>query len=304
MTTEVLPTIFIDAVDMLQLGVNGQSKRAYTGDVVCFKRWLDEHRIDAGSLTYSVMARYRAYLLEEYASATASRRWKVVRLLLDKAVKLKLLSSNPAREVEEKIKVEDSVPHTALSKNEIKRLLAAVDTSTSIGKRNYALVLLLVYTGLRRSEVASLVIGDISSKQEHMVLTVRSGKGKKFRDVPLRAEVFRAVKDYLEATDRLNASLDSPLFCGFYRGDTPRPTGITSVVVLNVVQDAARKAGLVNVTPHCIRASFIPFAIDTGSPVIKVQRLVGHASPVTTENYYSRKTDLDESPIYKITLDV
>ncbi len=302
-TAVLVPDIFIDAADTLQLGVNGQSKRAYASDVRIFVRWLEENFIATDSINYSVMMRYHSYLLETYSSATAARRWVVVRRLLHEAVKLGFLRENPAEKVEQKIKVEDSEPHIALSKHEVKRLLAAIDTSTALGKRDYALLLLLIFTGLRRNEATALVIGDISSKQEHMVLTVQHGKGKKRRDIPLRPEVFRAIHAYLEATNRLNDSPDSLLFMGFYKGDTPRPSGITDHAVENIVKAYASKAGL-TCTPHDLRATFITLAIDTGSPVIKVQRLAGHSSPTTTERYYARKTDLDDSPVYKISLDM
>ncbi|HEY6407006.1 MAG TPA: site-specific integrase [Ktedonobacteraceae bacterium] len=57
-----------------------------------------------------------------------------------------------------------------------------------------------------------------------------------------------------------------------------------------------------NITPHDLRASFITYAVETGKPIIQVQRLVGHSSPATTERYYSRKQDLDTSPVYAIDL--
>jgi integrase/recombinase XerD len=198
--------------------------------------------------------------------------------------------------------MDDSSPHTALSKGEAKKLLASVDASTNMGKRDYALLMLLIYGGIRRSECAAINLEDIQLKQEHYVLTILKGKGDKARDVPLRPDVFRAIRAYLTATDRLDDDPASPLFTGFLKGQKATHRGITDRQIANIVEGYAVASGL-TCTPHDLRASAITYWFDTNTPIVVIQRLAGHADPKTTERYYTRKQDLDNSPVYKVDLD-
>ncbi len=293
----------LDVARTLQLEVHSQeSQRAYKGDVLVFKEWLEQEGLgDLSQVEYDTMLRYHAHLLTTYAKATAARRFVVARRLLEVAVKRKVIEENPAASIRSKIRRDDSSSHTALSKKEAKRLLAAVDTTTPMGKRDYALLMLLIYGGLRRSECADIRLEDISLKQEHYVLTIQSGKGDKRRDVPLRPDVFRAIRHYLEAVGRQNDHPHAHLFTGFTKGGKQTNRGITDRQIANIVKGHAGKAE-VTATPHDLRASAITFLFDTGAPIVVIQRLVGHNDPKTTEGYYTRKQDLDNSPVYKVDL--
>jgi site-specific recombinase XerD len=274
----LLPTAHI-----LQLQVRGQSQRAYMSDSRVFMEWLEQEGLDLAQINYDAVVLYHAHLLNSYAKATAARRFVVARRLLDVAVKRKVIAENPAKDIVSRIRMDDSSPHTALSKGEAKKLLASVDTSTNMGKRDYAL---LIYGGVRRSECAAIKLEDIQLKQEHSVLTIQAGKGDKTRDVPLRPDVFRAIRSYLEATDRLNDTPASPLFTGFLNRQRSTRKGITDRQIANIVEGYAAASGL-TCTPHDLRASAITYFIDTKAPLVVVQRLVGHSSPVTTERYYT-----------------
>lgn len=289
------------AARTLQLEVQGQSQRAYMSDAKVFTAWLDQEGITLPMIDYDAVVRYHAHLLASYAKATAARRFVVARRLLDVAVKRRVIAENPAKEFVSRIRLDDSSPHTALSKSEAKRLLSIVDATTPMGKRDYAMLMLLIYGGIRRSECADIKLEDIQLKQEHYVLVVQAGKGAKRRDVPLRPDVFRAIRAYLDASGRLNDNPGYQLFTGFLKGQKATCKGITDRQIANIVEGYAKRAGL-TCTPHDLRASAITFFIDTNAPLVVVQRLVGHSDPKTTEHYYTRKQDLDNSPVYKVDL--
>lgn len=304
---ELLPCLLAPLRVLLATLDSAMSRTAYSSDVQIFSDWLAGIGLDAlETISYPVMVDYRAYLRDNYAGATANRRFVVARRLLSEAVNLHLLADNPATLVKIKGKPQDSQPHTALTEKEAGRLLDAVDDTTRRDKRDYALLLLLLIAGIRRTECAACTWADISFKQEHHVLTVQYGKGGKWRDVPLRADVYRALLDYQGALNRFltengRGSVPShfPLFTGFYKGDKPSFQGISDKQIANIVLAYAVKAGI-TATPHDLRATAITFMIDTGLPIVKVQRVAGHESPDTTAGYYTRKLELDESPVYKI----
>ncbi len=305
MSVAILEDAIGASSDTLQLQVNGQSRRAYQGDVLVFRGWLDAHHIEPSQIDYEVAVRYHAHLLDTYSKSTAARRFVVARRVLEVAAKRGVVHVSvydAFRDYKSKITLDDSSPHTALSKQEAKKLLGVIDTATAIGKRDYAMLSLLIFAGVRRAECAAIRIGDITSKQEHTVLTVQHGKGNKRRDIPLRPEVFRAIKVYLDAVGRLDDSPESHLFTGFRKGQHSTNVGLTDRQICNIVKGYAAQAQL-QCTPHDLRASAITFWIDTGSPLVLAQHHAGHASPITTERYYSRKQELDNSPVYRVNLD-
>ncbi len=161
--------------------------------------------------------------------------------------------------------------------------------------------MLLIYGGLRRAECAAICLKDIVQKEEHHVLIVQSGKGRKRRDIPLRPDVFRSITSYLESVGRLDDNPDSKLFMGFYKGCAPSHRPITDRQIPNIVESYAAKAH-VTATPHDLRASAITYWLDTGANIVQVQRLAGHADPKVTERYYTRHQDLDNSPVYRVDL--
>lgn len=295
---------FTQANTTLQLNVlSAQSKRAYASDTLVFRRWLDDQGIiDIQQINYDVMLQYRQYLYEHYAVATVGRRFVVARRLLEMAKRKNLIDYNPAADVEIKGSSNASSPHTALTKKQVRKLLAVVDTSTPLGKRDYAMIQLLIGDGLRRFELVAARIGDISEKQELPVLTIQHGKGNERRDNVLRPDVYEAIWDYLEAAGRLNDSPDSPLFTGFRKGNHATDRAITDGQVCDIIKSYAEKAGL-RVTPHDLRATFATLAHDAGAKLVDIQHHLGHKSPATTERYISRKQHLIHSPALKIDLD-
>jgi site-specific recombinase XerD len=135
-----------------------------------------------------------------------------------------------------------------LTEPEIDALLAAPDRSTPIGRRDHALLLLAVQTGLRASELASL-------RRQHLNLSsgwVRcEGKGRKERCTPLSRTARQVLRVWLR---ELGGNPDSPLFPSRSGGHLTR-AGIWRLVVKHI--DAARQrcpslAGK-NITPHTLR---------------------------------------------------
>src|SRR6266516_2397209 len=105
----------------LQLPVRGQSQRASMSDARVFMQWLEAEGLSLEQIDYDTVIRYHAHLLSTYAKATAARRFVVARRLLDVAVKRKVIAENPAKDIVSRIRLDDSSPHTALSKGEAKK---------------------------------------------------------------------------------------------------------------------------------------------------------------------------------------
>ena len=192
--------------------------------------------------------------------------------------------------------LDNESPHISLDKDQAKHLLAAIDTSASVGKRDYALISLLLRTGIRRAECVALNISDFTQEQGHTVATVRHGKGDKRRKVKIPVDVYRSLDSYLHS--RTLSSLDEPLFTGIGRWKGQR---ISEKFIEHTVAEYGRKIGI-ELTPHDLRASFITLAIEGGATLLQAQYAAGHSDPRTTERYHIRKLNLDDNAVDYIKL--
>ena len=143
--------------------------------------------------------------------------------------------------------------------------------------RDVALITLMLHTGLRVSEVANLKVADVKMSERKGTVTVRGGKGGKFRTVPLNADARKAVQTYLE--ERLDVENGQPLFLG-QRGKTLKSAGI-----YYLIQRYAYDARLEEVTPHTLRHTFGKNLVDAGVSLDRVAQLLGHESVDTTRIY-------------------
>ena len=120
------------------------------------------------------------------------------------------------------------------------------------------------------------MLGDVEISERKGSLTVRSGKGGKFRVLPLNSDARKAITAYREVRPTVS---DDHLFIG------QRGQGISSRAVELLVDKYARLAGLEDVTPHTLRHSFGKHALDAGADLVSVSALLGHQRLETTAIY-------------------
>jgi integrase len=197
------------------------SRKTYTIDAKHFAQWIADRNLSLFSLGRDELVGYRMYLAEQYAKTTASRMWAVARRLLDEAVQRGLLAHNPAEGIRGFKTGDDESPHRALKREEAKLLLDAIDRRTALGKRDYALIMLLLRTGIRRAEAVALTIGDLLMEQGYHVAIIRHGKGNNRGLAKLPVEVRQVIDDYLAAAGREYVAPEAPLFVSFRKGDHP-----------------------------------------------------------------------------------
>jgi integrase/recombinase XerD len=164
-----------------------------------------------------------------------------------------------------------------LTQEEIERLLTALDTTTTEGVRDRALVEVLYATGLRVSELVSL---STSSVDVDTGVLFCMGKGSKQRRVPVGRSALEWLQRYQAARRVLLAGRESQrLFVG-YLG---RP--LTRQNVWAMLKRAAEKVGIDGVTPHVLRHSFATHLLEHGADTRSVQAMLGHSDLATTQIY-------------------
>jgi integrase/recombinase XerD len=270
------------------------SQRIYRSDARHFATWLLARGITPTQMTRSNMIAYRSYLSEStYSKATKQRMFAVACRIMNEQYINGTLAVKVTTEVKGFRTESDETTHTALSKSEAREMLSRVDTSTKQGKRDYAILLTLLKTGLRRSELVALNRGNLKWMDGHHVAIVEHGKGDKKRVVKLRVDVWRSLEAYVAI---LPAATDATqVFVSFRRGDHPTTRRMTDKSIeLVVTRYAPEGSGL---TPHGMRATFATLALEEKAPLHQVQYAMGHKDPRTTERYQRRKLNLDDNAV-------
>jgi integrase/recombinase XerC/integrase/recombinase XerD len=173
----------------------------------------------------------------------------------------------------------------SLSIDHIKKLLTAINRNTLQGLRDYALINLLVRTGLRLIEIARADIGDIDPQENGEALLWVRGKGRDGKDefVVLTQETLSPILDYI--AKRARRSPKMPLFSSL--SDRNFDGRITTFSLSRLIKGHFRECGLSSrrITAHSLRHTFGVLSITAGASLYEVQLAMRHAAASTTEIY-------------------
>lgn len=150
------------------------------------------------------------------------------------------------------------------------------------GKRDRALLALLLACGLRRHELASLTVGHLQQREEHWAIVDLRGKGGHVRTIPVPDWVYGLLNDWTRAAGISAGSLFRRVSsAGRVWGET-----VTEKLVWHVVKEFAAKIGVSKLAPHDLRRSCARFCRAAGGELEQIQFLLGHVSVQTTERYF------------------
>ena len=181
----------------------------------------------------------------------------------------------------------EQIKHDVLTLDEIRTLLTGKRpplTNKHKFKRNRAIVIFLIMSGVRVSELINIKIGDLD--YEHNSVYIDHGKGDKSRCAPLTSKAQFYIRDYLDERRKANSgstiNSDSFLFAS--------DDGITQLnrnAVSRFVEGyVARLTGHEGITAHDLRHAAASLWDDRGANIRDVQKALGHSSVETTEKVY------------------
>lgn len=171
----------------------------------------------------------------------------------------------------------------ALTPVQVRALWAACDRRTHTGRRDFAITLVLSRLGLRAGEVAALGLDDIDWRGGELRIL---GKGNRAERLPLPADVGTAITAYLRRGRPSTAQGRSV----FVRVHAPH-RALTTTGVGNVVNAAARRAGLGHVHAHQLRHTAATSLLRAGGSLAEVGQVLRHRSALNTAIY--AKVDQD-----------
>jgi site-specific recombinase XerD len=265
------------------------SQRSYDHAIREFIDWYcSEPRL---AFNKTVVTRYRISLEQaNYASSTINLRLAAVRRLAYEASDCGLLSPDLAAGIR---RVKGVKKHGArignwLTAEQGSRLLAVFDQASLRGKRDYAMVAVLLGCGLRRAEVADLAVDAIQQREERWVIADMIGKGGHVRTVPVPAWVKAAVANWMTAA----SVTTGPIFRPINKAQRVGNKGFSPKVIWGVVKAGCSKCDLGNVAPHDLRRTCARLCHVAGGELEQIQFLLGHVSVQTTERYLGCKQRL------------
>jgi integrase/recombinase XerD len=254
--------------------------KTYLGQVALMLQWINK---PVREITSEDLEKYKTYMSieKEYSKASMYIHIKAIQaffLFLEMNIAEKMVP--PKRSA--------SLPKY-LSEEEMARLFEAAQNDEVNGIRDYAILTVLGFTGLRLSELCNLNIEDIDFSEK--TIKVRSGKGDKDRVVIFEEKTEEALKKHLTYKDR-HFSKDEPsaLFV------SAKKERIASNSVEALVTKYAKIAGINKiVTPHVLRHTMATTLLKHGADIRIIQQLLGHSSIATTQIY----THVDEGMLKK-----
>lgn len=172
------------------------------------------------------------------------------------------------------------IPKDIMSKTELKRIFSAPDLQTKLGYRDRMCLELLYATGIRRSELINLDLGDINLKEK--VLLIRQGKGQKDRVVPINESAKEYVKNYLEEIrPKLVEKIKENALILSDNGKRLHGANLEVRLKQYAVKTRIKK----EITLHSFRHTFATHLIQRGMPIRHVQELMGHKELESTTRY-------------------
>ena len=263
----------------IERGLSENTRDAYRNDLLQFCRWLSTQ--DSADLLNISREQLRAYLayrsIQQYSPRSTARLLSTLRRFYGYCLREKWISDDPTRLIAAP-KIGRALP-SALTEQDVEKLLAAPQVTTLLGMRDRTMLELLYATGLRVSELVSLRHQQVNMRQGVIRVT---GKGQKERLVPMGEEAINWLQTYLR--DARPALAQDQLCEALFL--TQRRAAMTRQAFWYLIKRYASQSGIkVRLSPHTLRHAFATHLLNHGADLRVVQMLLGHSNISTTQIY-------------------
>jgi integrase/recombinase XerD len=267
-------------ISLIEDGKSPKTIESYVGDIRALIEFLTTKGVDFnGNLQRFYVTSYKNFLVDSnYEVATINKKINSIHALNRYLIATGDMKEMVVENSKDRVKIaygsEKQVE--VYSDKEVERILFYIQNEEKVSKRNKVIVMLLLYTGVRVSELCSIKIKNIDLLNYSIKIY---GKGGKFREVPLKFDVADAIKEYISERD--NNSKDSEYLVIGQRGALRRDA------INTMLERLTEEIGMINkLKPHTFRHTFCTRLINRGVPISTVSKLAGHSSVDTTMTFY------------------
>lgn len=268
---------------------NANTRQAYGRAVWQFMQWCDERGLSLEGIEPMHVAAY----IEKHPGApqTVKQHLAGIRMLFDWMVVGQAVKYNPAAAVRGPRHSYRKGKTPVLSAEDARALLDSIDTSHVVGKRDRALIALMVFSFARVGAVTAMAVEDYYQNGKRWWIRLHE-KGGKFHEMPVHHTAEEYLDDYIRSAE-LAKDLRGPLF-RTAKGRTRLLTGnpMTRTDALMMVKRRVAEAGLSpRVSCHTFRATGITNYLENGGQLEVAAQMAAHESTRTT-GLYDRRTDV------------
>jgi integrase/recombinase XerD len=281
----------------LEKNLSPNSVEAYIRDVTIFENFvLRMYDVPPTAVEEYMVERFLTHLLErKHKKSSQARELSGVKSFFNYLLVTDKIESSPTEFITAP-KSSRTLPDV-LTVEEVERIIASVDGSTTKGRRDRAMLELMYSCGLRVSELISLKLNDLFFGEGYIRVL---GKGNRQRLIPIGRLAQEYVMLYLDDRGEQKGSSvrgEEYLFL------SNRQSKLSRVMVFNIIRQATESAGITkSVSPHTFRHSFATHLLAGGASIRQVQDLLGHENITTTEIYTHLNPEHLRGTIDKIKL--
>lgn len=266
-------------------GKSPKTIESYVGDVEGFQKYLTEKAVDTSQpLSRFSFVRYKQHLLDnEYAIATINKKINSLKVYNDFLQKKGMVSESYIQLKRDRVQIAAGSEQivTALSEEQVEKLLFYLEDHTKVSQRNKLIAYLLLYTGVRVSELVSIKLSDIDYLAS--TLTVR-GKGGKIREISLRQDVVHLIRSYVKEERLKSKFKDSE-----YLLLSQRAPKVHRDAIRDWLANLSKELGF-RLHPHLFRHTFCTRLLKKGVDLTTVSKLAGHSTVNMTAKFYIQTT--------------
>lgn len=234
-------------------------------------------------LNYAAVTKVRAALLDDgYAVSSVNMALSALRGVAQTAFNLNCMDAETLARIRSVKRVSGDIQRKgrALDRQEIRALVQAAKQHPQPVRRcrDVAIVLTLCGTGLRAGELVKLNRRDY----DNGILTVRQGKGRKYREIHVAAAVDKAIRAWLKVS--VNEA-ENALFSRIQRSGKAANSSLTTTGLTGILAELKQTSDIARFTPHDMRRTFITRLLEQGVDINIVRQLAGHRDISTTIRY-------------------
>jgi site-specific recombinase XerD len=302
---------------------NAHTRAAYCRAVRCFLVWMEQEY--PGVPLHEITPAQVGIYFDQHPGSPPTRKLHLaaLRRLFDLFVTRHLMVLNPAACVrgERYAVVEGKTPE--ITAEQARRLIAFIPTTRRVkakptllppvettvplvvGLRDKAALGVMLFTAARAGAIAKLRLKHLRHDGSQWTLRFEE-KGGKSREIPVRHDLERLLREYIEAAGLTDAAGDTPLFRSAWRTSgqlTDKP--MTGVDLCRMVKRRLKDAGLpTHLSPHSFRVFTVTDLLSQGISLESVQYLAGHSDPRTTRLYDRRQQRVSRQIIERISITI
>lgn len=270
---------FIESLKNRQASAN--TLASYERDILKFSEYLDKTSKECFKLTQNDVLEYIEFLRENGKSnSTVSRAIASIKALYRYLLSRNIVEENIADGLE--LPKIDRKDPSILTAYEIERLIGQPDTTDLKGQRDKAMLEILYATGLRVTELISLLVEDVNVNGGYIKVKKRNTE----RHIPIGKYATKCIKEYIEEVRPLLIRSESETAL-FINANGKKMTRQGFWKILKHYKEQAKIDK--ELTPHTIRHSFAVHMLQNGAEVKTVQELLGHTDIATTMMYTQMK---------------